>query len=68
MQIGPFWGVTRVLHASAWRDGSGGACGGCEGGRAGTRGEGVRVRVVGPRGGGPTGEGQCKCVGPCSCP
>lgn len=67
MQIWPFLGVTRVLHASAWRGGSGGACGGGrEGGRAGTRGEGVRV--VGQRGGGPTGEGQCKCVGPCSCP
>lgn len=66
MQIWPFLGVTRVLHASAWRGGSGGVHGGREGGRAGTRGEGVRGG--GQRGGGPFGEGQCKCVGPCSCP
>lgn len=66
MQIWPFLGGTRVLHASAWRGGSGGVRGGREGGRAGTRGEGVRGG--GQRGGGPFGEGQCKCVGPCSCP
>lgn len=63
MQTWPFRGVTRVLHASAWRGGEGGGRGG---GRAGTRGEGVRVGAG--KGERSSGEGWCKYAGPCSCP
>lgn len=74
MQTWSFLGVTRVLHASAWRGGGGGGGrgggggegGGRGGGRAGTRGEGVRVGVG--RGERSSDEGWCKYAGPCSCP
>lgn len=66
MQTWPFLGVTRVLHASAWRGGGGGDGGGRGGGRAGTRGEGVRVGAG--RGKRSSGEGWCNYAGPCSCP
>lgn len=62
MQTWPFPGATRVLRASAWR----GDEGGDEGGRAGTRGEGVRVGTG--RGERSSDEGWSKWGGPCSCP
>lgn len=70
MRTWSFLGVTRVLHASAWRgageDEGGGGEGDEDGGQAGTRGEGVRVG--GGRDGRSSDEGWCRWAGPCSCP
>lgn len=70
MRTWSFLGAARVLHASAWRgedEGGGeGDEGDEDGGRAGTRGEGVRVGAG--RGGRSSDEGWCRWAGPCSCP